>query len=174
MANYGMRALRATAHEYHDGLKGWDGMAIELEYADFLYALTRALRPDAVVETGAGRGIASTFLATALRDNGHGHLWSFEDDPRYADVAAKALHDLPATVVPRAWSSMQDAELHPALVYIDSGQSTRRSEMEWWLTHGGDTTVVIHDANRPYAELMLGQGVLLPRGDGLWIGNAGE
>jgi predicted O-methyltransferase YrrM len=47
-----------------------------------LYYLTRAKKPEVVVETGVFDGISSFFFLKALQDNGHGHLYSI-DLPAY-------------------------------------------------------------------------------------------
>ncbi|MBZ5659099.1 MAG: class I SAM-dependent methyltransferase [Acidobacteriia bacterium] len=44
------------------------------------YALTRALAPDLVVETGVSSGISSTYLLLACRLNGKGHVYSIDID----------------------------------------------------------------------------------------------
>jgi predicted O-methyltransferase YrrM len=46
-----------------------------------LYAVTRALRPDYVIETGVADGVSTCFFAAALIDNGHGTLYSIELPP---------------------------------------------------------------------------------------------
>ena len=43
-----------------------------------LYYLTRLLEPARVVETGVFDGFSSAFILKALRDNGHGHLYSID------------------------------------------------------------------------------------------------
>ena len=161
--------LRSEASPLRDGLSGWNGMAIELEYAELLYDLVRALRPFTCIETGSGEGRASAFIASALQDNGNGWLYTFEHDTQYSTRAVRTLKGLPATVRHEAWT---DADSEADFVFIDSISPYRIPEIEWWLTYGRKATVVIHDANRVY-PLHLGTGVLLTRGDGLWIGRAG-
>jgi predicted O-methyltransferase YrrM len=45
---------------------------------EYLYFLTRWLRPNKVVETGVDRGLSTAFILAALRDNGRGHLFSID------------------------------------------------------------------------------------------------
>ncbi len=52
-----------------------------------LYYLTRLLEPASVVETGVFDGFSSAFILKALRDNGHGHLYSI-DLPARSPVGA--------------------------------------------------------------------------------------
>lgn len=47
-------------------------------YPMVLYVACRLLRPEVVVETGAGAGLASTFILKALQENKRGFLYSIE------------------------------------------------------------------------------------------------
>ncbi len=158
-------------------------MAIELEYAEMLYALVLKQRPGIVMETGAGRGIASTFLAQALADCGPAEgnegrwLYTFEHEPQYQALATRALRGLPATVLPYVWSPEHTLSLHegcpsPDIVFIDSISPYRIPELDFWLTTGRqDITLVVHDSNRDYG-LDRAEGIYFRKGDGLWIGRA--
>lgn len=46
--------------------------------AELTYLLLRDRRPDTVMELGAFHGWSTTWILSALRDNGHGHLHSFD------------------------------------------------------------------------------------------------
>jgi len=61
--------------------KGWlcvDGYSCEVEAGDFLWGLTRYLKPDVVVETGTYHAFATACIALALRENNMGHVWTIE------------------------------------------------------------------------------------------------
>ncbi|HEY7603027.1 MAG TPA: GSCFA domain-containing protein [Gaiellaceae bacterium] len=139
----------------------WDEMAVELEAAEFLYATVRALKPETVVESGSGKGYGSAFIAQALADNRHGHLTTYEPEPKFAAVAEERLAGLPATVVnepmPIPYPSCPD------FVFIDSGTPYRRAEIGYWLDQ--DTFLAVHDAGR--YDLPGGLHVPTPRG--LWV-----
>jgi predicted O-methyltransferase YrrM len=45
---------------------------------DYLYLIVRMTAPKVVVETGVFRGISTTFILAALKDNGAGHLYSLD------------------------------------------------------------------------------------------------
>lgn len=51
---------------------------ISLEDGLILYGLTRALRPEFVIETGVAAGVSTSFFGAALIDNNHGTLFSIE------------------------------------------------------------------------------------------------
>lgn len=50
--------------------------------AEITYLLLRQLRPEHVVEIGTSHGRSSSWLLSALRDNGNGRLVSFRRSPR--------------------------------------------------------------------------------------------
>lgn len=63
-----------------------------------LHVLARRERPDVVVELGTGLGVTALWIAAALQDNGHGHLWTVDNgadftrlDPQELDRAARSL-----------------------------------------------------------------------------------
>ncbi len=142
----------------------WDEMAVEVEVAELLYALVRAAKPELVVEAGTGRGIASVFLAEALRDNGLGWLVSFEPDPAFAQQGRDALAGLPAEV--RQGRSLWFVGRQPDLVFIDSLGDYRREDLEFWLAYEPRPLLVVHDANRDYD---LPEGARLASGRGVWM-----
>jgi predicted O-methyltransferase YrrM len=56
------------------GLQG----GVSFEDGLVLFALTRGLQPEVVIETGVAAGVSSSFIGAALIENGHGHLYSIE------------------------------------------------------------------------------------------------
>ena len=108
--------------------------AFRPDWADlwFLYRTVRRRRPAVVLELGAG--CSTAILAVALRDNGQGHLYSVESDPRWAEVAAAyipAAARSACTLVVAAVETATDAQgtlvrhyaslpaVPPDLVYVD-------------------------------------------------------
>jgi hypothetical protein len=62
-----------------ESFKGWnDGDAA---FIRAIWALTRHLRPQTVVETGVAHGVTSRFILEALERNAKGHLWSIDRPP---------------------------------------------------------------------------------------------
>src|SRR3954465_14183463 len=76
-----------------DGFSNWEGRfqgsiaemakypgqgGINMPEGKFLYGITRALRPEIVIETGVAAGISSCFLIAALIENGSGRLYSID------------------------------------------------------------------------------------------------
>jgi hypothetical protein len=56
-------------------------LAGDQSLGELIYALVRAVRPDAVIETGVATGVTSAFALAALEDNGHGELHSVDLPP---------------------------------------------------------------------------------------------
>jgi hypothetical protein len=56
-------------------------LAGDQSLGELLYALVRATRPDAVIETGVATGVTSAFALAALEDNRHGELHSVDLPP---------------------------------------------------------------------------------------------
>lgn len=55
-------------------------LSSEIEVSIFIGALVRLLQPELVLETGSFKGQTTWYIADALMQNGHGHLFSIEKD----------------------------------------------------------------------------------------------
>lgn len=64
------------------------------QWGEFLYYITRAARPRAVLELGSCVGIGAGYIAAALQRNGSGHLWTLEGSPPSARIAGETLSEL--------------------------------------------------------------------------------
>jgi predicted O-methyltransferase YrrM len=57
-----------------------------------LYAwLVAQRRPEVIIEFGSGFGVSGMYFAAGLEDNQRGHLYSFEINEEWADVAERAI-----------------------------------------------------------------------------------
>src|ERR1700760_2935320 len=68
-------------------------MPVSAEGGRLLYALTRAARPQTVVEFGTSFGISTIFLAAAVIDNGAGQVVSTELSQKKLDQAQQNLRE---------------------------------------------------------------------------------
>lgn len=68
-------------------------MPVSPDAGKLLYALTRAARPETVVEFGASYGISALHLAAAVTDNGTGHVYTTELSPKKAAAARANLDE---------------------------------------------------------------------------------
>lgn len=62
--------------------------------ASLLHYLVRAKRPNAVLEMGSCVGMSGSYMASALRINGRGHLWTIEGAPGVAKLAQETYREL--------------------------------------------------------------------------------
>jgi predicted O-methyltransferase YrrM len=58
---------------------------VSMEDGLLLFGLTRAIKPQVVIETGVAAGVSSSFISAALIENGSGMLYSVELPPEHAD-----------------------------------------------------------------------------------------
>ena len=65
------------------------GWAVELEVAELLHSIVRALKPDVIVETGTHKGFSALMMAKAIEQNGNGHLYTAD----MVDHGVKALFE---------------------------------------------------------------------------------
>lgn len=152
----------ATLNE--GGWRAWTDYGVEVETAAFLYSLIRLTRPASVVESGAGEGFSAVAIASALADNRHGALTTFEPDARYQTITFERLQGLPAAVASglscdAPWKSLPD------VVFLDSFGTHRPREIAFWAPK--PVTLIVHDAIEHREHLQGGTFLNTPRG--LWL-----
>lgn len=76
------------------GYSSFNDAGIEIETGEFLYAFTRMLKPDNVLETGTHWGIGASYMGMALHDNGHGNLDTIEFLPEIYNKAQDRINAL--------------------------------------------------------------------------------
>ena len=113
-------------------------------WTDFLFQLTRVVRPHAVLELGTNIGMSGSYLAAALRTNGAGHLWTIEGIPDLAKAAQQ---------------TFQSAELDPwatsVVGWFKDALSTTLSNGPFQLVfidghHNGDATIDYYRQIKPH------------------------
>ena len=99
----------------------FDGVTPSVETIEFLYALTRLIKPTNVLETRTWLGLAACAIGRALVANGFGHLTTFESDPEARAMARKIIEDYglepPITLIcaPALSSVVADGGFHLAV-----------------------------------------------------------
>lgn len=131
---------------------------VECEVGEFLYSITRLLKPQYVLETGTHWGISASYIGFALQDNECGRLQTFEFlEPNYKE-AMRIVNNL-RLLVPTNKAGTVDIELRDVqsftptvkyqLMFLDTEPQTRFAELERfypYLDEGG--FVFIHDLHR--------------------------
>lgn len=78
-----------------DEINDWTGKkfqmfntgSVEVETAEFLYAMVRLTKPTKILDTGTHYGVSAAYMAKACQDNGFGSVLSCEIDERYIKEA---------------------------------------------------------------------------------------
>jgi predicted O-methyltransferase YrrM len=129
MLNESRNIARGRVHPLCTNPERWhshDATSTEIEVMDLLWGFVRALQPEAVLETGTWHGYTSRRIAEALRQNGHGHLFTLENHGKVARAAQEALRGLPVTVVDEsslAWNPPEGARF--GFAFFDSDPKTQ-------------------------------------------------
>ncbi len=97
---------------------------ISADAGRLLYALTRAIRPQVVVEFGTSFGISTIYLAAAVTDNGTGHVYTTELSGKKVAAAQANLEEAgvsgPVTILPgEALETLADVTGPVGLVLLD-------------------------------------------------------
>jgi predicted O-methyltransferase YrrM len=129
--------------------------------AELTYLALRDHRPDAVMELGTLHGWSTTWILSALRDNGGGHLHSF-------DRVDTVLRTVPAELAADRWTfvvgdvAVNLAAVPPNVGYLFVDADHGRRFARWYLAHlfplvASGTPVSVHDVfhgrrARPWSE----------------------
>lgn len=70
-----------------EGFHMFNSGSVEVEVAEFLFALTKIIKPDLIVETGTHYGISALYMGLACDENKKGHVISYEVNPGYTSRA---------------------------------------------------------------------------------------
>lgn len=138
---------------YHDidGNRQWtsrDQNASEYEVGEFLAGLVRLLKPQRVLETGCYYGDTSLAIARALKQNGHGWLYTCDTDEEMCAHVSRESKDLPLIVRPWTAAELVGKEREIDLAFIDhSGDRASTLHFLGMARHG---IVTLHDSLRDY------------------------
>ena len=93
-------------------------MPISPQCGDLLYILVRATRPSSIIEFGMSYGVSTIYLASAVADNGTGHVVSTELSAAKvagarANLAEARVADLPDKTLRRVGEALSRWTLTP-------------------------------------------------------------
>jgi predicted O-methyltransferase YrrM len=125
---------------------------IEVETGEFLYGLTRLLKPSAILETGTHWGIGASYMGMALKENNKGMLDTVEFLPEIYNRAKQRFQALGLDGI--VFSHLLDVKDFPTdkryeLMLLDTEPKTRFAELLKFfpcLEPGG--FIFIHDLHR--------------------------
>lgn len=169
----------------------FDGGTPEMEVYEFLYGLTRVLKPRVIVEVGTWLGHAALFLGGALQKNGMGRMYAYEILPAPHAAAQKRVQDagLTAFVEEILTDGIAAADAYTGLpvelLFVDCNLENREAASLAWLPKMHPAGVlVMHDtaAHHPSPHLAIQRlqrdghfhGLNLPTPRGLFVARLGE
>lgn len=151
--------------------------AMTAEDCDLVYALVRMRKPQLVIETGTGSGIATKRIAQAIAANGKGCLISCDTDRESVENAQRSVPKLYCNVCESTGMFLLRRIAHrkPEVILVDAGNAENRlEELRYIVEHdvlAGKGLVILHDAVNPkyrrlpeYLQLLGWPGFVL---DGL-------
>jgi predicted O-methyltransferase YrrM len=99
-------------------------MPVSARGGNLLYSLVRAARPQTIVEFGTSFGISTIYLASAVADNGSGHVLGTELSTAKvaaarANLASAGLEDLVTILAGDALQTLRDLSSPIGLVLLD-------------------------------------------------------
>jgi hypothetical protein len=133
--------------------------------AELTYLRLRELRPATVVEIGTFHGWSTTWLLTALRDNGFGRLLSF-------DVVDHVLGGVPDELAGDRWQftkgDVRNARLPAGIDYLFLDAAHNASFARWYIAKlfpklAAGTPVSVHDVFHARWPMPFSEGATLVR-----------
>jgi len=134
--------------------QGWsmfNSGGVEAEVGEFLYGLVRAMKPLRILETGTHQGIASSYMALALKDNWKGHLETIEFEPIHLNKAKEKWTKLGVQDIITEYL-ISSLEFNPSgeydILFLDTEPQQRFTEFNKFYPYvkpGG--FIIIHDLN---------------------------
>lgn len=144
--------------EYSSDIKGYEAFndaGVEVETGEFLYGMLRVLKPDNVLETGTHHGIAGSYMAQALKDNGNGMLRTIEFQlpnytiagERFKRLGLKHHVENILSDVKSYYGNFNDSY---QFIFLDTEPQTRFEELKIFVEHNLDPGgyIFIHDLHR--------------------------
>jgi hypothetical protein len=148
-------------------------LAGDRSLGELVYALVRATRPDAVIETGVAAGVTSAYVLAGLEDNGRGVLHSVDLPPPALVAGGLVGCCIPPSLRHRWRPRWGDArrllprvlgEARGSRIFIhdsDHGYAAMRRELECaWEAFGDGEWIVADDVelHRAFTDVAAGHG----------------
>lgn len=136
----------------------YNDAGLEIETAEYLYALARVLKPEQILETGTHHGVGALYLALACRHNQIGKVTTLEFNHANHKIAVEHLQQanlaehVNAIVIDAAKYQPPQNTLYQ-LVLLDTEPNLRFNELLQYydyVSEGG--YIIIHDLHRHMSQ----------------------
>jgi predicted O-methyltransferase YrrM len=168
-----LAAVGKAQREYAESMKAKLTPQLDDLEAEITYLLLRAAEPAAVVELGTFHGWSTSWILSALRDNGSGHLHSF-------DMIDNVVHNVPRDLAEGRWTFVQgdikdtldQVPADTGYLFVDAAHNSRFAR--WYVDNlfprvPSGIPVSVHDVFHFRATLPLHEGKVVVR----WLGDKG-
>ena len=159
----------------------FDAVTPTVETIEFLYSLTRLVKPTNVLETRTWLGLSACAIGRALVENGLGHLTALERDPEAYAVAVRTItqYGLDTAITTLLCSELDFvSDRNYDLAVFDFSASTALAEFDRFKSSlAGHATVVFHgtddhtEAIRSLVSADVIEGAFLPVPRGIFVGS---
>lgn len=129
--------------------------AMTVEDCDLVYALVRMRKPQLVIETGTGSGMATKRIAEAIAANGKGCLISCDTDRESVENAKRNMPKLYCSVCESTGMFLlrRVAQRKPEVILVDAGNAENRLEELRYIVEedvlAEKGLLILHDAINP-------------------------
>ncbi len=133
-----------------------DDGGVETETGELLYALTRIIKPELVLETGTYTGISAMYMAAGLQHNNIGHLFTLETSAIHKERAERLWQQVgisPQVTCQQIASLDYQTDKQYDLIFLDSEPEFRFKELVKFypnLKPGG--FLLIHDLHHHLSQ----------------------
>jgi predicted O-methyltransferase YrrM len=168
-----LAAVGKAQREYAESLKATMTPQLDDLEAEITYLLLRATKPASVMELGTFHGWSTTWILSALRDNGSGHLHSF-------DIIDNVVRNVPEALAEGRWTfvkgdikdTLDRVPADTGYLFVDAAHNSRFAH--WYLEHlfprvPAGIPVSVHDVFHFPVTLPLHEGKVVVR----WLDEKG-
>ncbi|HET6259226.1 class I SAM-dependent methyltransferase [Pseudonocardia sp.] len=162
-----LAAVGKAQREYAESMKATMTPQLDDLEAEITYLLLRATEPAAVMELGTFHGWSTSWILSALRDNGSGHLHSF-------DMIDNVVRNVPHDLAEGRWTFVQgdirntldQVPTDTGYLFVDAAHNSRFAR---WYLHNlfprvpSGIPVSVHDAFHFRTTLPLHEGKVVVR-----------
>jgi len=162
-----LAAVGKAQREYAESMKTTMTPQLDDLEAEITYLLLRATRPASVMELGTFHGWSTTWILSALRDNGSGHLHSF-------DIIDNVVRNVPEDLAEGRWTfvkgdikeTLARVPADTGYLFVDAAHSGRFAR--WYLENlfprvPAGIPVSVHDVFHFRTTLPLHEGRVVVR-----------